>query len=269
MIAMTLFAPRHRLLALLLTTSLLFAPTAAFAQDDAHERATAFYQEASEAYSQGRFGRAVDLLEQAFAHDPNLIYRYNQILAYQGMGKLDEALRMLDIYAETMAQDGRFEDLPELRGQLEAAIAERDAAPEATPAPAPAPLAAPPEAAEPASNVMAWSLVGAGGVALAASALFGSGLLIDDTLERLEVSRTEGTAHPVYAGAQSRNDDVSQLRTHQTLTVAFLAGGVALGAAGATMLFLNPRASEPDAGALHIAPMFTGRSAGAILGGRF
>src|SRR5690606_22327447 len=112
---------------LLIATSLLATPTMAFAQDDARARATQFYEQASEAYSQGHFARAIDLLERAFAHDQNLVYKYNQILAHQGLGQYEEALRILDIYAEPMESDGRFDDIMDIRAQLEEAIAEKDA----------------------------------------------------------------------------------------------------------------------------------------------
>ncbi|TXD32341.1 hypothetical protein FRC96_17925 [Lujinxingia vulgaris] len=268
----------RRLLALLISASLLATPTMAFAQDDARARATQFYEQASEAYSQGHFARAIDLLERAFAHDQNLVYKYNQILAYQGLGEYEEALRILDIYAEPMESDGRFDDIMEIRAQLEEAIAEKDAAvveapkggetTEETPVEAPA-IEAPPEVEDAQPNVLAWSLIGAGGVALAGGALFGSGVLIGDTIERIENSTTPEGLQNTYTGDRTRDDDLDQLSTHRTLTVAFLAGGVVLGAAGTTLLVLDQRTDRDDSATLSISPAAGPGFAGASLRGQF
>lgn len=268
----------RRLLALLISASLLGTPTMAFAQDDARARATQFYEQASEAYSQGHFARAIDLLERAFAHDQNLVYKYNQILAYQGLGEYEEALRILDIYAEPMESDGRFDDIMEIRAQLEEAIAEKDAAvveapkggenTEETPVEAPA-IEAPPEVEDAQPNVLAWSLIGAGGVALAGGALVGSGLLIGDTIERVENSTTPETYQQVYAGEFNREDDLNTVQTHKNITAGLLIGGVVLGAAGTTLLVLAPRADRDDSATLSISPAAGPGFAGASLRGQF
>ncbi|WP_146618433.1 tetratricopeptide repeat protein [Lujinxingia litoralis] len=268
----------RRALALLLSTSLLGAPTVAFAQDDARERATHFYEQASEAYSQGHFERTIDLLERAFAHDQNLVYKYNQILAYQGLGKFEEALRVLDIYAEPMEADGRFDDILEIRANLEEAIAEKQSevvkAPDEgettgeTPVEAPA-MEAPPEVDDAGSNVLAWSLIGTGGAALAAGALLGSGVLIGDTIERLENSTTPETYQQVYSGEFSREDDLSMVKTHNGITIGLLIGGVVLGAAGSTLLFLDQRTDRDDSATLSISPAAGPGFAGASLRGQF
>ncbi|RDV37884.1 hypothetical protein DV096_12300 [Bradymonadaceae bacterium TMQ3] len=267
----------RRLLALLISASLLATPTMAFAQDDARARATQFYEQASEAYSQGHFARAIDLLERAFAHDQNLVYKYNQILAYQGLGEFEEALRVLDIYAEPMESDGRFDDILEIRAQLEEAIAEKESevvkAPDEgettgeTPVEAPA-IEVPPEVGEPQPNILAWSLIGAGGVALAGGALFGSGVLIGDTIERVENSTTPEGRQSTYTGDLTRDDDLDQLSTHRTLSVAFLAGGVVLGATGATLLLLDKRAQD-DTSTLSLMPTIGPSHAGATFNLRF
>ncbi|MGM0557182.1 MAG: hypothetical protein ACQEVA_12440 [Myxococcota bacterium] len=89
------------------------------------EQAKEYYSQAKDAYQAGEFTRAADLLERAYAEDPNLIYQYNRILALQGMEEYKEALRVLDIYENPMKEDGRFDDVAEIRAQLEESIAEQ------------------------------------------------------------------------------------------------------------------------------------------------
>ncbi|TXD33493.1 hypothetical protein FRC98_20540 [Lujinxingia vulgaris] len=269
----------RRLLALLISASLLATPTMAFAQDDSRARATQFYEQASEAYSQGHFARAIDLLERAFAHDQNLVYKYNQILAYQGLGEYEEALRILDIYAEPMESDGRFDDIMEIRAQLEEAIAEKDATvakpphdgenteESSTEAPA---IEAPPEVEEPQPNILAWSLIGAGGVALAGGALFGSGVLIGDTIERIDTSQTRDGYFDVYGdGEFTREDDLNTVKTHGGITIGLLVGGAALGIAGTTLLVLDQSTDRDDSATLSISPAAGPGFAGASLRGQF
>lgn len=297
----TLLAP---LFATLLASALLGAPGAAWAQehveptetlepavgadttegaeqtvDDARARAAAFYEDATRAYQRGDFARAADLLESARAHHPEPVYVYNQILAYQALERPAYALHLLDEHAEALEKDGRFEHLVALRGQLRQAVAARDAAAKEDAqtsenkeqsTDASASIEAPPEVAEASPNILAWSLVGAGGVALGAGVLFGSGLLIEDTVDRLDQSRVPEAELAVYQGSErTRADDLRRLRTHQTLNVVLIAGGVSLGVAGATMLFLDTRVDRPHPRALRIAPMLSGEHAGALVGGRF
>jgi tetratricopeptide (TPR) repeat protein len=91
------------------------------------EEAKEFYSQAKDAYQAGEFARAADLLERAYAEDPNLIYQYNRILALQAMGDYEEAMRLLEIYENPMREDGRFDDITEIRAQLEKSIAEKKA----------------------------------------------------------------------------------------------------------------------------------------------
>ncbi|RDV37891.1 hypothetical protein DV096_12335 [Bradymonadaceae bacterium TMQ3] len=292
--AHALFAP---LLAALLAVTLLGAPGVASAQEPAERaefieatespesteesaeaRAARYYEEAAQAYQRGDFARAADLLESARAHHPDLVYAYNQVLAYQAMEHPAYALRLLDENTEAFERDGRFEDLVDLRGQLRRAIAlrelaaregSREAEHPASPT-QPAPVEAPPEPAEDAPPILAWSLVGAGGAALGAGVLFGSGLLIEASVDRLERSRLPEAELAVYEGSgHTRADDLRRLRTHQTLNIVLLASGVSLGVAGATMLFLDARADRPHPHALRVAPMLTGEHAGALVRGRF
>lgn len=109
-------------LAILLTLT----PTLVFADV---ETAQQYYRQASEAYQNGDLERAADLLERAYAEDPNLVYQYNRILALKGLGKFKEAMRVLEIYENPMMDDDqqRFTDVQEIKSDLEKAIAEQEA----------------------------------------------------------------------------------------------------------------------------------------------
>lgn len=266
---------------LIITICFSFLPALAFAdetdeQTEEVDRAAEYYQEALEAYSSGEFTRSAELLERAFAHDQNLVYKYNQVLAYQGAGEYEEALRVLDIYGDPMRADGRFDDITEIFEELNDAIAERDArlAEEETrraemeEKEEPEEIVAPPEPEGP--NIVAYSLLGAGGASLAAGLLFSSGILIGDTITRLEDSRTSEGHQDIYgAGEFTRDDDMSRLRTHQTMSIIFLAGGVILGATGGTLLFLDGSGDNEEPGALTFRPTIGVDVAGASISGRF
>lgn len=244
---------------------------------DNEERAAQFYQEASEAYGAGDYGRAAELLERAFAHEQNLVYKYNQILAIQGLGDYQEALRLLDIYGDPLRLDGRFDDVDELKEELEQALEahrESEAAHEA--AQKEQELAIEPPPAEPApalqgTNILGWSLIGAGTAALATGALFGSGVLIKDVTARLEDSRTAADEETIYGSSEfNREDDLATLHTHRILTAALVAGGVTAAGAGGVILFLKSGQKRGAAGAsLEVAPVINPDMAGAFIRGRF
>ena len=85
---------------------------------DPAARAADYYEQAAQAYAEGNFERAAELLHRAFAHEPNLIYKYNEILALLGSGDYQSALDILDTYREPLAADGRFDDVDELEEEL-------------------------------------------------------------------------------------------------------------------------------------------------------
>lgn len=113
---------RRLLTVALAIITVCFSATPAFAGE---EEAKEYYSQAKDAYQAGEFAEAADLLERAYAEDPNLIYQYNRVLALQAMEEYEEALRVLDIYGNPMREDGRFDDIAEIRAQLEEAIAEQ------------------------------------------------------------------------------------------------------------------------------------------------
>ncbi len=115
-----------RLLSFCLAILLALAPSMVFADV---KTAQDYYRQASEAYQAGNLEKAADLLERAYAEDPNLVYQYNRILALRGLGRFEEALRVLEIYENPMLDDEgkRFTDVPEIKADLQTKIAEAKA----------------------------------------------------------------------------------------------------------------------------------------------
>lgn len=245
---------------------------------EGEERAAQFYQQASDAYGVGDYGRAAELLERAFAYDQNLVYKYNQILAIQGQGDYQEALRILDIYGDPLRMDGRFDDLDELKEELDEALQARQAK-EAAQASAQAkedgavepPPSPPPALPGQRSQILGWSLIGTGSAALATGVVFSTGVLISDATERLEGSRTPEDREAVYGdGIFNRDEDLATLKTHKILTVALLAGGAAVAGVGGVILFTPPRGDNASHSAtLNLAPMLSPDVAGASINGWF
>jgi tetratricopeptide (TPR) repeat protein len=254
---------RIKLLSICIIGLLTVPPSMAFAGP---EEAAAYYEEASQAYQDGDYEKAARLLRRAFAEDSNLIYKYNRILALQAMGDYDTALEELDIWENRMKEDGRFDDIKEIRAQLEKAKAEADAKEKATADKtddqkdgnqkdgdkvADGQAVDGPDKVAPADdgpNYLGWSLVGAGAVGLGSAALFGSTLLIDDVEANLTCSENKGAANCYPEGSDASalyQEDYDTWQTHQTITwVSLGIGAVALVGGGAVLLM---DASEQDA----------------------
>lgn len=247
--------------------------------EESIQKAAEYYQEAAELYVDGQFDRAAELLDLAFSHDPDLIYRYNQILSYQGLGDYERALEMLAEYEEAMKEDERFDDIGEIRGELESAIAaieEEEAARRAEREEKEGleAIGLPPgdKKEEESSNTLGWALVGTGGATVAGGLFFSSGFLVRDRIDRLEQTRTPTDAQEIYGDSPyNRLDDLDTIRTHQQLTIAFLAGGVVLTSAGSFLLWRNrgEDTAPANASSLHLQPSIGADGAGAQIIGRF
>ena len=272
----------HRFIAVTTSIFILLLPITAFADGGAAddevptntERAADYYQEASEAYSTGQFDRAAELLALAFEYDPDLIYRYNQVLAHLGQGDYEAGLSVLDDYEVAMKQDGRFDDVDELRQELEEALQDRqqravaeEAASEdsAEPETDDAEVEPPPTFhTDDTSNVIAWWLVGTGSAFFAVGTFYASGIPLRNHIDRIERSRTPEGEREVYDGITfERQDDLDTLRTFQILSVVLLASGAAAGGTGFFLLRRN-RSSE-----LSLQPAVDNHGVGALVRGRF
>ncbi len=226
------------------------------------ERATEYFRQAREAYANGHFDDAEHLLARAFAHDQNMIYKYNRILALEGAGRFEEALGLLDVYGQVLRSDERFDDIDEIEEGIREA---HEAALAAASPDEPVEPVDPPERPDDTDgpNVLALGLLGGGGVAVGAGLIFASGVLIGDTIERLE----DPEAQQIYNGGEfDRDADLRTLRTHQITSVVLLAAGA--GAAGAGAFFLV-RGDDEQAVSLELTPEVGPAFTGAWLRARF
>ena len=202
-----------RVTALLLAITLGLAPTLALAGDA--KVAIKFYEDAQVAYGNGEYDRAAELLFQAYQEDPNLVYQYNRVLALQAAGKLELALDTLNTFYPLMRDDPqkRFEDIAEIRTSLEEAIAARKAQPEPKTDPKPDPTTPDPVVTPPptepveegGNDILAWSLIGVGVVALGVGTLYITGTMLP------ELPCETFTGRRVYIDAHGRMATCCQL----------------------------------------------------------
>lgn len=250
----------------------LLVPSAGFADPD---RAAQHYEAASEAYQAGDYRKAADLLERAYAEEPDLVYQYNRVLALEAQGDLDEALRVLGIYEDPMVRDegNRFSDIVTIRERLEAAQARR-AKPEPAEsaevepeeetsevAPEPGTLDEPPPKVRPESgpNWLGWGLVIGGGVSAGVGALFASGMFASDAVDSVDCVNEASGGTASLSPQQSRDAlnscypsestygaqyqaytaDQDTLGGQQTLSIVFLSAGAAMLTTGIVLLVLD------------------------------
>lgn len=272
---------RIKLLSLCIIGCLTLPSTMAFAGDP--EEAAKYYQKASKAYEEGEYAEAADLLERAFAYDPDLIYKYNEVLALQAMGKYDKALKILDVYEGPMLKDpqDRFTDIKQIHAQIEQAKAKAaaNADDEGNPADdkshdqladegvgadangdttgdtnGDVNAAVTPPPAEDGPNILGWSLVGVGAAGLGAAGLFGSRILISDVVDRGDcMAAHDNHISPCYDDFDNPDAQYEQDRdtysTHRTLTWVSLGVGVVALVGGGVVLYMDQNAeSQPDMG---------------------
>ena len=289
-----------RLIATLLMVGLSL-PTVVWADT---EKAADYYQQATDAYQNGDLELAADLLNKAYAEDPDLVYQYNRILALQGLGKYEEALQVAAALEAPMKADpqNRFEDIGQIKLQLESQVQkqrEADAAnqtndpngPNGTDTQLKDQTTIEPQPKGP--PILAYGLIG-GGVALAIPGLlFVTALLLPsdaavclgirgpkdnsvrgDACEAFAIDKgkaTEEGRDAADAGAKAAKD---AQRTHGIFGVAFLAAGALTAAAGVVLLLLNgadgsAALSDQPRDTLTVAPWFSGDGAGAAIHFRF
>ena len=152
------------------------------------------YDSAKRAYSDGDFRLAADLLERAYAEDPDLIYQYNRVRALQALGEYDEAIRIVNIYKGPMLrdEDGRFNDVEEIERQLRKKVEEENpTTPPVEDDPIDPPDEVEPDSTDPVSetnpetpvvtgekksNALGWTLTGVGGLLLTSGIVVSTGL---------------------------------------------------------------------------------------------
>lgn len=281
-----------RLIATLLMVGLSL-PSMVFADP---QKAAEYYQQATEAYQNGDLESAADLLNKAYAEDPDLVYQYNRILALQGLGKYEEALQVASALEAPMKADpqNRFEDIAEIKAQLQAQVEkQRQAQTDTTTTDATTAnnntdttvedqTTIQPEPSGP--PILAYALLGAGGALLVPGVLFVTGILMpSDAADCLGIGGSaQGDACEAFAEARgaepsvetgtSEAKDVQKL--HAALAIAFLTTGVLTAAAGAIVLALSGgggSAALPveEPGAFTVAPYVAGDGGGAVIQFRF
>lgn len=257
------------------------------------EKAAEFYKQASDAYASGRLQEAADLLERAFAEEPDLVYQYNRILAFEGLKDFPAALRLIDIYKDPMLrdEDNRFGDIEAIRQRIldgqevQRLLAEKQAEdpekredPEKLEDPDPKPIQEP----ESSTNWLAIGLVGGGAVVLGVGSLFASGLLVSDELDNTQCvndnlkagssgeSLFEGCAG--YANLLNYNarsaqyeDEKSSIESQQLMSIVFLSAGAVLATSGILVWALS---DSPETSA-QIIPYLAPDRAGAAVNVQF
>ncbi len=288
-ISMRKFAATALIIALSVPSSFAFA--------DANTAAD-IYRDASEAYQKGNFTEAASLLEKAYIEDKNLIYKYNQILAYMGAHNHAEALRVLNKHSEAMKADGRFDDIDEIRHQLETSVAEKEKADKeklaanntssANNENSGNSVVAPSVNTDNSSpNYVAWSLVGVGGAAMISSALFFNYAFAPDEAARHDkveqnlkldnISRNDAW-NRVYGGDQNWiNSDVKTLNNQLLIGRVMLGTGIVLAGTGLALWYFdvpggsteqNMANKKPDDSKtlqVRFSPYFSTGSAGASM----
>lgn len=200
-------------------------------------RASELFKKSADAYLRGDFAQAIELLDQAYALDPQPVLIYNKARAHEGLGHIDEAIELYEKYLteEPSSPDrGAIEQrLVTLRHQRDekAAVAKERTQVEKERAAveqerANAPPAAPSEPPRHRS-VLPYVVMGAGGAGLISGTIFG---LMANSRKNAAIDE------PVQAQASDLRD---KGRTFATVSnVTFVVGGV-LVAAGAVWWVLD------------------------------
>jgi hypothetical protein len=251
-----------------------------------------FYEQAKQAYGAGDYREAADLLERAYAEDPDLIYQYNRIRALEANRDYEQALKVLNIYKGPMMRDKdkRFEDVEQIEANLKKSIdaqngkdpvkdpekdpekdpvkdpdkdpekdpdKDPDKDPEKGPDVDPEGPGTTEETGPSGRKIAAFSLIGAGAVGLGVGTLFSTGVLIpeDDAIR----------------DTQGRIDTTSvKFKRHRAAAIGGLAGGAALAGVGVVLL-VTDKSGKKDASSrnLLVTPMLGPDRAGAGLILRF
>lgn len=197
-------------------------------------RAADLFKKSADAYRQGDFKRAIDLLDEAYALDPQPVLTYNRARAAEGLGNVDAAITGYEKFLadEPKAPDRgaieqRVATLKRQRDERAALERDRDArrdepvpVPVPTPAPEPHTSAPPPEPPPPRTHTpLPYVVAGVGAVGLVTGAIMGSLALS---------KKDDAVAEPVQQKSMDLKDSADGLAT--TSTVFFIVGGVLVAA---------------------------------------
>lgn len=210
-------------------------------------RAAELFKKGADAYMRGDFAQSIELLDEAYALDPQPVLVYNKARAHEGLGHVDEAIELYERYLteEPSSPDrGAIEQrLVTLRKQRDekAALAKERTQVEKERAQVEKERANPPPPAEPAPetphrrSVLPYVVLGVGGAGLVSGTIFG--LMATS-------KKSAATDEPVQTKAADLRDSG---RTFATVSnVSFVVGGV-LVAAGAVWWVLDGQSKSHGA----------------------
>lgn len=271
----------------LLLTIMIALPATAWA-DEAAAAAAEYYSQATTAYQQGDYRKAADLLDLAFGAKPDLVYKYNRILALQALEDYETALTELNAMYGPMNADrnARFDDIEQIKAQLEAAVAaqQTDTSTEPDPVVEPDPVEpigpAPPPRDGP--NIPAIALIAGGGAVLATGVLFATAILLPgDVRECLGDKETPSNCESYIAEGNTQAQALVEARhvrrTHRIAAVSLMSAGAIIAGVGVVLLVLDGSNSTASAQApmsagldsLRVAPYVSHDGPGAMLQLRF
>ena len=217
-------------------------------------RAAELFKASSDAYMRGDFSHAIELLDEAYALDPQPVLIYNKARAHEGLGHVDEAIELYERYLTeepTSSDRGAIEqrlvtlkkqrdekaNLAKERTQVEK---EREAV-EKERANPPPPAEPPPEPPHHRS-VLPYVVMGVGGAGLITGTIFG--LMANS-------KKAAATDEPVQLQAIDIRDTGRSFAT--VSNISFVVGGV-LVAAGAVWWVLDGRSKNKGAVQVGIGP---------------
>jgi tetratricopeptide (TPR) repeat protein len=231
-----------------LATALLVARPSA-GDDDAAQRALRLFDESAVHYRAGRFERAIQLLEEAYALTGKPVLLFNLAKAYEGKGDLAKAIGAYQRYlrdAERVPDRGAIEArVATLQQQLEArrelladveaerrraAEAERQRAAEAARRRPPSPVP--------------WVLAGAGAGGLAVAAALGAAA---------SGKEDDAQAEPVHIDAAALLDEADTLALGANVALA-VGGALVVGGVTWGIIDLSTRGGAAPTARLHIGP---------------
>lgn len=204
----------------------------------AHARAAELFKKSVDTYRSGDFKQTIDLLNEAYALEPQSVLLYNLARAHEGIGNNDAAI---ETYEKFLVQEPNAKDRGAIEQRLATLRRQRDErlALEKKSANQHVERAEPPPADKPVHkrSVLPYVVGGVGVVGLAAGAVFGV----------MANSKRDGAvAAPGQRDALGLEDDAKSRATLSN--VSFVVGGVLL-AAGVTWWVLDLKASKKTSSA--------------------
>lgn len=188
---------------------LLFTMTAS-----ADTKAEEYYQQAQNAYDQGKFEQAAKLLKKAYQKEANLVYQYNRIRALEGAEKYQQALALLKKYEKPMLKSDKFDDLPELKQKYQQKLKQQQTDPQTN------------DNGLEARKKIAFSLMGYSAVMYGVAGFFGSYL-----------PYKKKTRKKFRTGGKFTQGEIKAIKTNRALTIGFLVVGTGALATGGVILF--------------------------------